>query len=582
LAMVAFSGSSGLDAQFRATRQQRAEAARKTKDSENNADATLVAWAKLQMGSSTASHSGSYSLTADMFSNWCVPQPGSGGVLVFHFLPPLASLGRKFFENAPKELTEYISSSFAKSLKRYTHAECPPLGKVPHPEKSMCALARMCICLLPDVDIFVGALQKALKALLKPKSVLRDLFDTAMLVVRIDTEHPILRLHLAHIHLGNMLAGVVPLVPDTDNHRLGYARRTGVNALVALNAGGIGACTWWQACAQLPFLENMSIAFERLSCRDLVVPFPILPGHVLTCSVPSVQPILIWDTKPKPQQKRPKSVPKPSGLVPLTQLVLQAAAPMPIMDGDNGSGHVEGEPIADIGVDDERLSCESDIDVAERMGWCDDAPDECTYGWGCPSSSEDEPPGAQPETPTLAEPKPVVDVAAPQPIVEIAGEEPVEEEGAPPHLERCGPEVLKGTWRHIQFSGLAGHIQFEPYKQEINAHCTCPGHKLGKATCKMDKKIGIADPSNPGRGRPAALLIAWLRDGSSHLGPNAKKEHQARKVFLASAAGHPVRAAIRVELVKLARTDPVLTEMLDTERQPFPDEDLEPLEISLR
>jgi hypothetical protein len=96
LAMVAFSGSSGLDAQFRATRQQRAEAARKTKDSENNADATLVAWAKLQMGSSTASHSGSYSLTADMFSNWCVPQPGSGGVLVFHFLPPLASLGRIF------------------------------------------------------------------------------------------------------------------------------------------------------------------------------------------------------------------------------------------------------------------------------------------------------------------------------------------------------------------------------------------------------------------------------------------------------------------------------------------------------
>jgi hypothetical protein len=79
-----------------------------------------------------------------------------------------------------------------------------------------------------------------------------------------------------------------------------------------------------------------------------------------------------------------------------------------------------------------------------------------------------------------------------------------------------------------------------------------------------------------GQGRPAALLYCWLSDARNHIGPTAKKDHDLAKAAIGSAAYFPMRAAARCELMDMAVEHNIVKELLETEREPFSDEEEEP------
>ena len=94
----------------------------------------------------------------------------------------------------------------------------------------------------------------------------------------------------------------------------------------------------------------------------------------------------------------------------------------------------------------------------------------------------------------------------------------------------------------------------------------------------MDRKVTeSAVRARRGQGRPAAFCLAWLRHAGEFTGVDAKGHHHAAKKDIGGAWGYALRVAARQDLIEWAKTDELVRELLDLERLPHEDEDLEPM-----
>lgn len=548
-------------------------------------EAKLVAWARKQRPTSAdvGGTGSAYFATSTVFGRFSVlvPIPPIAPLSVSNFLPPLSSVAKALSETSPTSLKEWMMSEWLRLHRRLSHNEVPNLGKVPQQEVSICEIARVCCCNEVLLPLFVDALQKCFKLATKPKTLLRSLFDTGALVLRFDSGgEGLLWLHASHVNFNTFRGSFVKLSTETDEFRVSYAERVGLRALKAPNVSGMDPMTWHQACFDMPFEQPISLAFEQLSAREVVVPFDFLPGHVLTMSVLSIEPICFWSGPPvdAPIQKEARAR-RPTGLPPLNRLA--------IMDANADNDDADADPEDELDIPPTSLpGCGAALDIAEATGWCDSSdgePDDDPLfrlpgdAWGIPPSPPSDGGHVDPGPGDLGGPPFVDDIGGQKGFV---SDEPPPLPPLAPLAKAKAKAMFRGRWRVLHFEGF-GKIEFVS-KEEINAHCMCADH-LGKAkSCKMDKKAtGHDSKHRRGQGRPAALSLVWLRDGPNHTGPDAKQKHADSKKQLASALNYPLRVAARLELIEMAETDVGIKDLLDAEREPYSDEDLEPVEIPM-
>lgn len=456
--------------------------------------------------------------------------------------------------------------------KRVCHAECPQLGRVPVRRITICMRARMCCCDMPLLQLFVDALVASLKGAIKPRTPLRALLDQGMLIIRLSNRADRdIRLHPSYTNLSSWEFGLVPLKTDCDEARTAYASRAGLLALVASDEIGFGTQSWCQACLGVDVQQPHCIFFEQLSARSVNPPFEFLPGHVLALDVPGVAALEFWGGPPcnTPIENVARAR-RPTGLAPLPAPPRAVAEPLPLSVEDQQDEEDFPDPFPE---------CGRRLDVVESLGWCNDGDTSASDtsvsdddAWGAPVTPQADP-GPQPSSPHP--PAPVAPADLPP-----AGAVPGPHEGGPPPPApladaRVRGEV-RGIWRRVYFPDVDGYIEFEETKKKINAHCTNPAHGGGRS-CKMDRLGTKAKKkTHRGQGRPAALAYCWLRDARNHIGPTAKKDHDLAKAAIGSAAYFPMRAAARCELMDMAVEHNIVKELLETEREPFSDEEEEP------
>ena len=371
---------------------------------------------------------------------------------------PFRTLAEKLLDAISAPEVDSLLTDWNERHKTVLHQDQP---RIPSQKKKknapICYFARMCVCYLDSLRLFVAALLKTTRALCAPHSNLRHMLKQGTIAFALQDAQTgdTLHYYIAYIHLVTFRGAIIPLKVDDDPTQTAIAEAFGGRALLPAKFPELYWASWWQVMRHLDFNHHFALDIYMLSSRMVEVDSLCPALLIAEPFTHALLPITFWKGPPKPRGKRTRRA----------QGGVGSGDVAPVMDDIEEEGEEESDCGDGLEEEDEVFDPLAEaMAFLEALGEVDPAPEES-------SSSDDEELGGVgfPPPPKAPFPKAPVPAPAPAPAPppapgassSSAGVPPAPAPKAPPppppHLPQDQRRTVQGTSEEAGFRLCCAH-----------------------------------------------------------------------------------------------------------------------------